>query len=117
MTYPGLPGADAAALSPLDGDDLLAALPEAETLDIASPDAVAAALTEGRIDDILFDAPAPVVPPPPAEGKPQLQLVAADAANGFAKAKSGEALTADEAAAAMDALKAMSVEDRTKLFS
>jgi hypothetical protein len=47
-----------------------------------------------------------------------LQVVAGGAAAaGLAKAKDGGTLTPEEAAAALDALKNMSVEERTKLFS
>ncbi len=65
------------------------------------------------VDDFLFE---PAQAPAPPEGRPQLQVVGgAEAA--FAKARSGKALSPDEAAAALDALKAMSVEERTRLFS
>jgi hypothetical protein len=119
MTYPGPLAAEAAPLTTLEDFDLDLASPQlsADTAEMA--DVVAMAMADGRIDDILFDAPAPAAPQLPIEGKPQLHVVAgaAEAAAGFAKARGGEALSADEAAAAMDALKAMSVEERTKLFS
>jgi chemotaxis protein CheZ len=70
------------------------------------------------VEDILFEAPAQLPPAEPA-ATPALRLVASDpaAADGIAKAKAGSALTGDEASAALDALAAMSVEERTKLFS
>jgi chemotaxis protein CheZ len=71
----------------------------------------------GHIDDILFERPDAL--PPPFESRPALTIVGADtpAQAMFAKAKGGQTLTAEEAAAALDALQGMSVEERTKLFS
>jgi chemotaxis protein CheZ len=92
----------------------------------AADDAVAAAppdvafiepapAIEPSVDDFLFE-PTQTLPPP--EGRTQLQVVGgAEATAAFAKAKTGKTLSPDEAAAALDALKSMSVEERTKLFS
>jgi chemotaxis regulatin CheY-phosphate phosphatase CheZ len=66
------------------------------------------------VDDFLFES---TQAPSPPGGRPQLQVVGAAATDAFAKAKTGKTLSPDEAAAALDALKAMSVEERTKLFS
>jgi hypothetical protein len=96
----------------------------------AVPDLAAVSTTMvAEIDEILFSAPQSSTSPPSllaAAGTQHLQLVhataaalpdEATAAAAMAKARDGEALSPDEAARAMDALKAMSVEDRTKLFS
>ncbi len=90
----------------------------AETTDVAIIDDVA---IEGvgmapTVDDILFDAPVSR-PPVEAPAPPALRLVEPAAAESIAKAKAGDALSGDEASAALDALAAMSVEERTKLFS
>jgi chemotaxis protein CheZ len=82
-----------------------------------APSPVAApAMDDARIDDILFDRP---LLAPPADVTAQLRVVeagpSADAV--LAKARAGQTLTPDEAATALDALKGMSVEERTKLFS
>ncbi|MGL4635543.1 MAG: hypothetical protein ACRCWF_06165 [Beijerinckiaceae bacterium] len=75
-----------------------------------------------EIDDILFSPQdalvnsAPVAALPPAD---HLKLVSPpiNSLDAITKARSGEGLTAEEAAQAMDALKKMSVEERTRLFS
>ncbi|MGL4240738.1 MAG: hypothetical protein ACRCTI_06455 [Beijerinckiaceae bacterium] len=93
--------------------------PQAEPLHDAVVMAEAAASlvqTENRIDDILFERPPAAAPVDVAQPLrvidtgPRLDDV-------LAKARAGEVLTPDEAAIALDALKHMSVEDRTKLFS
>jgi chemotaxis protein CheZ len=67
-------------------------------------------------DAFLFEQP---MAPPPSDTRPQLQVVSGrpSVTSSLAKARGGESLTPEEAAAALDALKAMSVEERTKLFS
>lgn len=65
-------------------------------------------------DAFLFETQATVAP---ADTRAQLQVIAGGAAATFARARDGETLTVEEAAAALDALKSMSVEERTKLFS
>jgi chemotaxis protein CheZ len=85
---------------------LLSREPEHETTDKpAAPE----------LDDaFLFESqPAPL----PADTRAQLQVIPGGAAASLAKARGGETLTPEEAAAALDALKSMSVEERTKLFS
>jgi chemotaxis protein CheZ len=108
-----------------------AALAEGDVEDEAPRGAAQADVTEGAvatpaqpvaealpgIDDILFDTPPSA--PLSAETKPHLHLVGAEpeAQRALAKAQGGHTLTPDEAAAALDALKNMSVEERTRLFS
>lgn len=98
---PGLPalaGPAAGGMSQADVDDMLVTAP-------APPKAAPAVEAEAEaIDEMLFAEPTP--PRPPA---------AVDAALG--KVRGGAALSADEAARALDALKAMSIEERTRLFS
>lgn len=97
-----------------------AALAEAAPAALASvdgephtPEAVAA---DVRIDDILFEAP-PSAPPVAAPAVLRVVDTVPPTEAILAKARAGETLTPEEAAAALDALKGMSVEDRTKLFS
>jgi hypothetical protein len=72
---------------------------------------------DSQIDDILFSGPAPVQQPAPADGSARLQLVEPTPDALFAKARTGKELSVEEAAKALDALKNMSVEERTRLFS
>jgi hypothetical protein len=82
-----------------------------------------------EIDEILFSPPEPVRPagaerlqlvhdavPPPAAGRGP-EPVPAPAVQALNKMRAGAELSADEAARALDALRAMSVEERTRLFS
>jgi chemotaxis regulatin CheY-phosphate phosphatase CheZ len=106
-----------------DGFDLSALAEEAlsgqiEASQISASQIDPAQIDPARIDDILFTEHVPAAPPV-IEGRPQLQLVVPAAAENaiFGKARDGQTLTPDEAATAMDALKNMSVEERTRLFS
>jgi chemotaxis regulatin CheY-phosphate phosphatase CheZ len=92
------------------------AFAEIEPESVIDAAAIEAAPPTALDDAFLFEQP---LSPPPGDSRGQLQLLSggAAAAAGLAKARGGEALTADEAAAALDALKNMSVEERTKLFS
>jgi hypothetical protein len=72
------------------------------------------------IDEMLFSQPDPaadlVIQTVPGE---HLQLVHSqpEIDHAIRKVKTGGELSADEAAKALDALKSMSVEERTRLFS
>jgi chemotaxis protein CheZ len=134
MIHSGMPQEPLGPRAALFGGDLIAV---ASTQDSAvvheplaqlrhAPEAPSAAFAEvvpvsaenpSPLDDaFLFERPLP--PPQPPEMRGQLQVVAGGAAAaGLAKAKDGGTLTPEEAAAALDALKNMSVEERTKLFS
>jgi chemotaxis protein CheZ len=133
MFHTGMPQEPLGPRGAIFGGDLIAVASEPEAasalkLDVSASDTAADAVV---IDDLgtamgqptplddafLFEQPLP--PPQPSGMRAQLQVVggAQAAAAGLAKAKGGEALTPEEAAAALDALKNMSVEERTKLFS
>jgi hypothetical protein len=96
----------------------LLADPGAEDVSAQEPEAISA---DQAIDDILFDRPMAAARPAVAgEALHVLEggVAAAEAAReAFAKARSGLTLSPEEAAAALDALKMMTVEDRTRLFS
>jgi chemotaxis regulatin CheY-phosphate phosphatase CheZ len=93
--------------------------PQDEPADRESPQEpppTAAEAAAAALDDaFLFEArPEPA----PAAARAQLQIVGGVSAHAaVAKVRSGADLTHEEAAAALDALQAMSVEERTKLFS
>jgi hypothetical protein len=105
MTYSGVPAPEAARAPQM--------LADSDVVEASASMVVA----DGRVDDILFDTPAPQKPL--VEPRPPLQLVAAGGAAlaGIQKAQGGQTLTPEEAAAALDALQALSVEERTRLFS
>jgi hypothetical protein len=82
---------------------------------VMDPVAMEAAAPTALDDAFLFEQP---LTPPPGDSRAQLHVVSGGAvADGLAKVRGGGELTPDEAAAALDALKNMSVEERTKLFS
>jgi hypothetical protein len=88
--------------------------------DFDEPGSVEPGLDE--TDEILFSrdaALAAVAVPEPSGLRENLRVVSnpQDVSSTLQRAKSGIALSADEAEKALDALKAMSVEDRTLLFS
>lgn len=110
----GTPGSShAAAGLP---DDVIAIDPVPAVVSAAPVSDPAPSTEAPAVDSILFDEPRPE---PLPEVLPPLKLVREDAVakDFFARVKSGGTLSATEAGAAMDALKNMSIEERTKLFS
>jgi hypothetical protein len=102
-----------------DDLDMVAAPPAAEELAAAdAPPQLAAASDD--VDEMLFSQPDPaediVIQSAPGE---HLQLVHSqpEVDHAIRKVKTGGELSADEATKALDALKSMSVEERTRLFS
>jgi hypothetical protein len=104
------------------GDEIAAAMPPfAEVLqpaEVAHPDTVPiGSAADTHIDDILFDRPRTDVPPLDITGELRVVTPGPAVEAVLTKARAGQTLTPDEAATALDALKGMSIEDRTRLFS
>ena len=121
---PRAPAPDAPGMSQADVDCVLV-----ESRTGSAPPAATEASPE-EIDEILFVPPPPPAPPPFSE---KLQLVHSRPTpappalatppspppvdEAMRKVRAGAELSADEAARALDALRTMSVEERTRLFS
>jgi chemotaxis protein CheZ len=110
-----------AFMQPELSDDLemAAALPVVETQGADEIVAQSFAASDD-IDELLFSKPDPVTDIQIQTGPGEhLQLVHSqpEVDHAIRKVKTGSELSADEAAKALDALKSMSVEERTRLFS
>jgi hypothetical protein len=104
---------------PSDDREMAAAQPAAE-MQVADNVTAQSAASSDDIDEMLFSQPDPVtdlvIQTVPGE---HLQLVHSqpEVDHAIRKVRTGAELSADEAAKALDALKSMSVEERTRLFS
>jgi hypothetical protein len=100
-----------------------AGVAEIDTIDLAAEAAAGLIMETGpaqnvEIDEMLFSPPEQPMPPP-APTPDHLQLVHSkpEVDSAMQKVRTGGELSADEAAKALDALKSMSIEERTRLFS
>lgn len=104
-------------------DDILFTAPEPEPPPLATvPLLMVAAMQDEQPPRPITQQAAPEFAAPEAAALPvpsptALALAPAAAAEAFQKARAGVELSADEAAQALDALRGMSIEDRTRLFS